>query len=236
MCGKFSALMRWDEYCELAGGGTVGGSDAIKKATVLGRFTPMSRVPVLHLGPARQRRLTLMRWGWPKHRAPDPARAFSHLHARAETIDSTVTWMEPFSERRGVIFATEFNIGEELPNGKTKQWICARRDGKAIAMPVVYSMTQMVEGNLWAFAMVTQDSVPPLNGKDNRMPALLETDDLPQWLGERAATTGELKAMLLRDYSAELVMREQEADKPRAERNTTRAKPKRAKPTEPGLF
>jgi putative SOS response-associated peptidase YedK len=175
-----------------------------------------------------------MRWGWRDHRSFEPMRSFSHLHARAETIDSAMTWMEPFRDRRGVIFATEFNIGEELPNGKTKQWICARKDGKPVAMPVIYSMTQMVEGNLWAFVMVTQDSIPPLNGKDNRMPALLETDDLPQWLGERAATTAELKAMLLRDYGTELVMREQEPNKPKAERNTTRAKP--GKPTEPTLF
>jgi putative SOS response-associated peptidase YedK len=156
--------MRWDEYCELAGVGPDGGSGAMDKATILGRFTPMSRVPVLHLGPVRQRRLTLMRWGWLNHKSLEPLRSFSHLHARAETIDSTITWMEPFRDRRGAILATEFNIGEELPNGKTKQWICARRDGTPVAMPVLYSMTQMLEGNLWTFVMITQDSIPPLNG------------------------------------------------------------------------
>jgi putative SOS response-associated peptidase YedK len=236
MCGKFSAQMRWDEYVELAGGNAVGGSEALDNSTILGRFTPMSRVPVLHLGPVRQRRLTLMRWGWPKNRAPDPARAFSHLHARAETIDTTMTWMAPFSDARGVIFATEFNIGEELPNGKTKQWICARRDGQPVVLPVLYSMTQLVEGNLWAFVMVTQDSIPPLSGKDNRMPALLDMKDVPQWLGERPVTATELKAMLLRHYGADLVMREQEQGKPKAGRNTTRARAKPKKPTEPTLI
>ena len=239
MCGKFSAMMRWDEYCEIAGTGTDGGdgsgSDAIGPKSVLGLFTPMSRVPVLHLGPVRQRRLTLMRWGWHKHTAPDPMRAFSHLHARSETIDTTMTWIEAFSDSRGVIFAKEFNIGEELPNGKTKQWVCARKDGKPVAIPVIYAMTQLVQGNLWAFVMVTQDSVEPLNGKDNRMPALLEMTDVPQWIGEKGATTAELKAMLLKPYSAPLVMREQPTNKP--ERNTTRARPKPEKPDpEPGLF
>ena len=224
MCGKFSAQMRWDEYCNLAGVGTDGG-DAIDPATVLGLFTPMSRVPVLHLGPVRQRRLTLMRWG-SRHKAPDPMRAFSHLHARAETIDTTMTWIEPFSDSRGVIFAKEFNIGEELPNGKSKQWICARKDGNPVAIPVIYAMTQLVQGNLWAFVMVTQDSVEPLNGKDNRMPALLEMTDIPQWIGEKGAATAELKAMLLKTYSAEFVMREQPPSKPKASRNTTRTKPK----------
>lgn len=239
MCGKFSAMMQWDEYCELARvspGDGGGGEDApkIDPKAILGLFTPMARVPVLHLGPVRQRRLTLMRWGWPDDRGTQP---FRYLHARAETIDSTMTWSEPFHHgQRGVVFAREFNIGEELPNGKVKQWICNRIDRKPVAIPVLYTFREWVPQNLWAFVMVTQDSIPPLDGKDNHMPALLEMDDIPQWICERSATKDELKAMLLKPFSAGLEMREQAPAKPRAERNTTRARPKPEKPEEPTLF
>ena len=239
MCGKFSAMMRWDEYCELAGvdpsdGG--GGDDApkIDPKSILGLFTPMSKVPVLHLGPVRQRRLTMMRWGWPDDRGQRP---FAHLHARSETIDTTMAWTEPFYHgQRGVIFAKEFNIGEELPNGKIQQWVCRRKDLLPVVIPVLYTFREWVPQNLWAFVMVTQDSVPPLNGRDNRMPALLEMDDIPQWICEQSSTKDELKAMLLKPYSAELEMRQQAPGKPTAQRNTTRAKPKPQKPAEPTLF
>jgi putative SOS response-associated peptidase YedK len=185
----------------------------------------------------RKRAATSSKSTTPASSNASPSQENSHLHARSETIDTTMTWMEPFSDSRGMIFAKEFNIGEELPNGKTKQWICARKDGKPVAIPVIYAMTQLVQGNLWAFVLVTQDSVEPLNGKDNRMPALLGMTDIPQWIGEKGATTAELKAMLVKPYSAPLTMRDQPTNKPKAERNTTRARPKREKPEPgPGLF
>lgn len=241
MCGKFTAMMTWREYCDLAGTGTDGGSgsgvDAIDPNTVLGLFTPMSRVPVLHLGPVRQRRTTLMRWGWPDdRRGRDASGLFRWLHARAEEIDSTPAWIESFRDgARGVIFTKEFNIGEEMPNGKTKQWICSRKDGLPVAMPVLFTSRDLLQGTLWAFVMVTQEAIEPLHGRDNRMPALLEMDDVAAWIGELGATNAELKAMLLKSYHAELVIREQPT-KPKVPRNTTKAKPNPKAPTEPTLF
>ncbi len=99
MCGKFEARLTWDEYCDLAGAPDEDG--VMAPTTVLRVFTPMSRVPVLHLGPSRQRRITLMRWGWLDPKLADPARGFSHLHARSEEIERTPTWVEPFRSMRG---------------------------------------------------------------------------------------------------------------------------------------
>jgi hypothetical protein len=54
---------------------------------------------------------------------------------------------------------------------------------------------------------------------------------------QEGATTPKLKAVLLKPYSAPLTMREQPTNKPKADRNTTQARPKREKPEpEPGLF
>jgi len=228
MCGKFTAQLTWDEYCDLAGVG----ADAIDPKSALATFTPSMRVPVLHLGPVRQRRITLMRWGWYDHKAAAPLRQFKHLHARSEEIDRTVTWMEPFRDSRGVIFTKSFNIGETLPNGKTKQWVCTRADGEPLALAVIFSTWELVQARLTAFAMITTASCPPLDGKDERMPALLKPDEVAAWIGEEGASASELKA-LLRPYDGELVMREQETGKPKAERNTTKT---RAPSEQPDLF
>jgi putative SOS response-associated peptidase YedK len=146
MCGKFTAMMIWREYCDLADvslSGGYAGPDAMDADTVLGTMTPMATVPVLHLGPVRQRRITAMRWGWPDMRAADPSRGFRHLHARSEEIDRTPTWIEPFHEARGVVFTKSFNIGETLPSGKTKQWVCSRADGEPVAIAVIYSSWEL---------------------------------------------------------------------------------------------
>jgi putative SOS response-associated peptidase YedK len=203
MCGKFLVGMSWGEYCELAG------VDAEAISAILNTVTPMSRVPVVHLGSNRKRRITAMRWGWFDRKLINPMRGFSHLHARSEEIDRTPTWVEPFRISRGVVFARSFNIGETLPGGRTKQWVCSRLDGEPMALAVIHSAWQTVQGSLAAFAMVTTASSPPLNTKDERMPALLELDEVGKWIGEQDLSPAELKA-LLRPYIGELVMREQD--------------------------
>lgn len=222
MCGKFEARLTWDEYCDLAGAPDEDG--VMAPTTVLRVFTPMSRVPVLHLGPSRQRRITLMRWGWLDPKLADPARGFSHLHARSEEIERTPTWVEPFRSMRGVIFSKSFNIGEELPGGRIKQWVCSRADGAAMALAVIFSSWRIAQGRLTAFAMVTTASCPPLDRKDERMPAILKPEEIARWIGEESATPAEIKS-LLRPFDGSLVVREQEP-----------AKPKRRHEDQPELF
>jgi putative SOS response-associated peptidase YedK len=226
-------MMTWAEYVALTGVGIEDSGLTIDPVKELATFTPMASAPILHLGPVRQRRITPMRWGWFDPRAANPLRSFKHLHSRAEAIDTTPTWMEAFQEHRGVIFAKQFNIGEELPNGKTKQWVCSRADGAPVAMAVIFSEWETVSGPLRAFAMVTTASCPPLAAKDERMPALLCDDaEVATWLGEMGAANAELKA-LLRPYSGSLVMREQEPSK----KDSAPTKPKKSKPEpQPRLF
>jgi putative SOS response-associated peptidase YedK len=226
MCGKFTVMMTWREYCELAevAPPAFGEQPVMAPEAALGVMTPMRLVPVLHLGPVRQRRVSAMRWGWLDRKAKDPLRGFSHLHARSETIDTAPTWSRSFFERRGVVLTRSFNIGEDLPNGKVRQWVCARADGKPLAIAVIYESWPLATGALTAFAMVTTDSAPPLDARDSRMPALLDLEDVSIWLGERSASLAELKA-LLRPYRGPLVMREQEPLRPKASRNATRTGP-----------
>ena len=241
MCGKFTAMMTWWEYCTLAGCGTDGGGsggDAMDPGTMLGTFTPMATTPVLHLGPVRQRRITAMRWGWYDHKRDNPLKGFAHLHARAETIDNTPTWIDAFHETRGVVFAKTFNIGEDLPNGKTKQWVCNRADEKPVAIAVLFDIREVpVFGLFKTFVMVTTEACTPLNMRDNRMPAILQTpDEIADWLGETGASPRELK-MLLRPFDGELVIREQNPPKPPKEPKPPKpARPNKSAPKQESLF
>jgi putative SOS response-associated peptidase YedK len=63
------------------------------------------------------------------------------------------------------VFTKQFNIGEEQPTGKTKQWICNRPDNEPVAIAVIFNAWELVQGPLRAFAMVTTASCAPLSEK-----------------------------------------------------------------------
>lgn len=215
MCGKFTIMMTWGEYVAMAGVGTDaghGGGDVMPSDKELGVMTPMTMVPVLFLGPVRQRRVSPMRWGWYDENAINPLKTFKRdrLHARSETVDVKMEWAESFAERRGVVFTRYFNIGEELPNGKTQQWVCNRPDEKPLAIAVIFKAWQLVQGPLRTISMVTAASCSPLNERDDRMPVILrDEDEVAIWLGETGATREELKAVLRPYIDGTLVMRPQ---------------------------
>jgi putative SOS response-associated peptidase YedK len=218
MCGKFTAMMTWREYVALAGLVLEAGDNGAREFdpdSMLGTFTPMANLPVVHLNPVGMRRISLMRWGWLKAgKNADPRKGFSHLHARSEEIDQTPTWREPFAQMRGLVWTKSFNIGEELPDGKIKQWVCTRADAQPMAIAVLYSVWEhALYGLLRTCVMVTTASCPPLSARDERMPAILASEDeIRVWLGERAVSPATVKGVL-RPFEGSLVMREQSPSK-----------------------
>ncbi len=62
--------------------------------------------------------------------------------------------------------------------------------------------------------MITTQSCPPLDLKDERMPAILKPEEVAMWIGEEGAAPLQLKA-LLRPFDGSLVVREQEQSRPK---------------------
>ena len=120
-----------------------------------------------------------------------------HIHARAETLDSKLTFRGAFHRRRGLIVVSTFNEGREITPTKTEQHVLTPQDGKPIAIAVIWERWSERQGSsLLSFAMVT---VPPndlIGTITDRMPALIADEDWPKWLGEEPTTVEELKAML----------------------------------------
>jgi putative SOS response-associated peptidase YedK len=70
-----------------------------------------------------------MRWGFAGKKDPNPSRP-KHMHARAESIDTLPTFASGFAHARGILLVHTFNEGEELPSGKTKQWVVVLSRGR----------------------------------------------------------------------------------------------------------
>lgn len=201
MCGKFTQMLSWGELVELADLQQAAPGDSTDTVT------PLRFAYVVALDADGRRKSVRMRWGLVPPATKDPTSIKPHIHARAETIDTKPTFRDAFRKRRGLLVVSTFNEGREVTPTKTEQHVLTPRDGKPVAIAVVWERWSERQGSsLLSFAMVT---VPPndlIAAITDRMPALIENDDWPKWLGEVPASTEELKA-LLRTSDRELDMR-----------------------------
>jgi putative SOS response-associated peptidase YedK len=206
MCGKFTQMASWAEIVEYSQTFSASPNDVVLQRT------PMRSCGVVHLGPNGERLVTPMNWGF-TDRKPEGQRKVENMHARSETVDTKTTWRDAFRYRRGFTFAKSFNEGKEVmvfdeegePTGKTwvQQWTMKRKDGKPILIAVVYDVFDVGKGQEFEFAQVTVNANAEISRITDRMPALLEEDDIELWLGELRAPVEDVKELLrTREFNA----------------------------------
>ncbi|HWA03789.1 MAG TPA: SOS response-associated peptidase [Rhizomicrobium sp.] len=191
MCGKFTQKPEWTGVTSL--------EELIGKAgeRPVETITPMRVAEVIRLGANGKRETVRMRWGFVPADAQDANIGTKFIHARAETIDEKPTYRDAFLRRRGLIAVSTFNEGEEISPSKTVQYVVSPKDGKPLAIAVIWEAWMRGPVPLLSFAMVT---TPPnaLIGKiTDRMPAVLPPEHWAKWLGEEPATVADLKSLLV---------------------------------------
>jgi putative SOS response-associated peptidase YedK len=144
--------------------------------------TPMRFASVMHLDAGGARVMTPMRWGFAERSAKNPSRP-KHMHARAETIDTLPTFAAAFARARGIVFVKTFNEGEELPSGKTRQWVINPRDARPIAIAVIFEEWTNAAETLPTFVMATTPANALITPLTDRMPAILPASAWSTWLG-----------------------------------------------------
>lgn len=189
MCGKFTQLVQWEDVF-----GYVDPRIVMPEEAPVRYATPMRMAFVTRLGEGGKREQLQMRWGFSK-----PGQASfkpDHMHARSETVDSRPTFADSFAERRGVLVVHSFNEGEELPSGKTKQWVFSPKDNKPISIAVIWEEWEGDDGVVPCFIQLTTPANPLVSKITDRMPAILREEDWPVWLGESDAPLKDMKALL----------------------------------------
>jgi putative SOS response-associated peptidase YedK len=224
MCGKFTQMMSWREVRDLSD--LVGRAETVAlDEAVIG--TPMRLCQVIYLDDSGARANGAMRWGFVDVRAKSPLERPKHMHARAETIDQLPTFAHAFAFRRGILLTKTFNVGQELPNGRTVQHTITPRDGKPMAIAVVWEKWEnRSEGSLLTFVMVTTPPNALIAAVADRMPAIIRPELWPLWLGETDAPLSQVRAML-QTYEGDWDLAEQKSPE--------RQKPVRNSP-QPTLF
>ena len=203
MCGKFTQLASWRQVNAFSQPLIAQPGDQIVMST------PMRDASVLHLDAEGRRTVSQMRWGFADRRSRTPLDRPKHMHARAETIDTLPTFAGPFASGRGIVLVQTFNVGQEMPNGKTKQWTITPQGGHPIAIGVIYERWASEAGDeLLTFAMVTTPANTLISTVTDRMPAIIPADHWATWLGETDISPAEVKR-LLKTYEIDGVIQPQ---------------------------
>lgn len=191
MCGKFTQLYSWQDVHAFSQPiGVVVPAD-----TEVIVSTPMRFTNIMRLNAAGERELVPMRWGFAGRDDHNPERP-KHMHARGETVDRLRTFADVFANRRGILMVHTFNEGEELPNGKTKQWVITPNDGQPIAIAVICEEWRNGAETLQTLVQVTLPANTLISRITDRMPAILPRGTWPTRLGEAGASLDEVKALL----------------------------------------
>ncbi|MFM9850155.1 MAG: SOS response-associated peptidase family protein [Hyphomicrobiaceae bacterium] len=206
MCGKFTQMSSWDDVHAFSQPLTISAGEVVIS-------TPMRIANIMRLNADGEREMVSMRWGFAGKDDTAPTRP-KHMHARCETIERLPTFKHAFAHARGILMVHTFNEGEELPNGKTKQWVITPNDGQPIAIAVVCEEWSNGAEVLQTFVQVTTLANVLISRITDRMPAILPHETWPAWLGETDALLGDVKA-LLQTYEdgGNWTMTEQEANK-----------------------
>lgn len=189
MCGKFTQMSSWRELHEFSQPLTMDPSDTIVVST------PMRFAHIMRLGPDGQREMVPMRWGFADQKAATPCQP-KHMHARGETVDRLPTFADAFAQARGILMVRTFNEGEELPNGRTKQWVITPHDSQPIAIAVICVAWRNGTQTLQTFVQVTTAANKLISRITDRMPAILPRDKWATWLGEKNASSTDVRGVL----------------------------------------
>jgi len=172
MCGKFTAMASWAEVVRFSQPLT---REAVKEGDndqVL-TYRVMADLPVI-VWDGAQRRVIVMRWGWPDKNWKIP----KHIHARGETVDTTKTFAPAFlNGQRGIVVMRTFNEAPDVA-GPTIQHTVTPGDLGAIGIAFIWRQFDVLEiaATVPACVMVTMPA--------NQLIATLPTDRMPAVLAD----------------------------------------------------
>ncbi|WP_203453784.1 SOS response-associated peptidase [Jiangella aurantiaca] len=198
MCGRYVADASIDDLAaefDAIAAGTV--ADLMPSYNV----APTDRVPVVlertDEPPERTRQLHAARWGLIPSWAEDPGGAATMINARIETVADKPAFRGPVARRRCVLPARGYYEWQRTGRAGRPYFIHPKRGLLAMAGVFEWWRDPSVppgapERWVLSASVLTTEPVPGLAHIHDRMPVLLSTEDIPDWLDRRNEDTASL--------------------------------------------
>ncbi|HXX91308.1 MAG TPA: SOS response-associated peptidase [Acidimicrobiales bacterium] len=163
---------------------------------------------------APARVLASFRWGLVPWWAKDPAVGNRMINARAESLATRPAYREAFVERRCLVVADGFYEWEAPEPGGPRRRLphyYRRADGAPLVFAGLWDRWKDRERRpeegavLRSCTIVTTDAGPDVAPVHDRMPVIIETDRIDEWLDPEGKDTGALARLLVPSPAGTLV-------------------------------
>ena len=179
MCGRLAMTLPNDAMAQLFDASPANDLPDVPNFNVC----PTTQIHVVRGGQGG-RQLVSMRWGllpnWYKALNAGPLL----INARAETIAQKPAFRAACRERRCLIPATGFYEWTKDSDGARLPWYIKRADGAPLVLAGIWQDWEHDGQKLASCAVVTTVANEAMSDIHHRMPVVLETADVPLWLGE----------------------------------------------------
>ncbi len=181
MCGRFASTLPPEALARIFG--TV---NPLPNTAATWNLAPSQDAMVVRRHPERgERHLDLLKWGLLPYWTKDPAKARRPINARAETVATSGMFKGAFRERRCIVPAAAFYEWRKT-GGPKQPFAFARQDGQPIALAGLWEGFRWPSGEVTrSFTIITTAANAMMRPIHDRMPAVLEAEDWPVWLGEQ---------------------------------------------------
>jgi putative SOS response-associated peptidase YedK len=158
---------------------------------------PTTKVPAV-VEREGQRELELFRWGLIPVWAKDRTVGNKTFNARSETVASSGMFRDSFKTRRCVIPAQGFYEWQAREKGKVPHFV-VRQDGEPLNLAGLWSTWKNPEDGeqLLSCTVITTQPNELMAQLHNRMPVILDDEDLDEWLDPTQRDPVRLQGLLV---------------------------------------
>ena len=143
-------------------------------------IAPTETVPVVVREPAGHQ-IHVMRWWLTPSWAPEISNQYSMFNARAESLEKSRAFRGPYRHHRGIIPASSFLEWRQSEHGG-KQPYLVRPETGCFVFAALWDVWQKQGSYLESCTIVTTQAVAGLRWLHDRMPLLLDAQDINPWL------------------------------------------------------
>ena len=214
MCGRFDLHLPRELLAEIFG------ITVVRDIRPRYNIAPTQQVPAVRTSPDGTRHLELLKWGLIPSWAQDPHMGSRMINARSETVEVKPAFRTALRHRRCIIPANGFYEWREVAGKKHPIYVTLKNNGPMM-FAGLWDHWKSPEGELIeSCTILTTTSNELIKPLHERMPVILDPEDINPWLDLRINDPVKLKPLFI-PYPSELMKMYPVSDLVNSPRNDT---------------